>query len=52
MAAFTALIVLTGSRTVLEADGKEVSLARISNTVVGCLVYLFVDILLGELSRP
>lgn len=48
VAAFTAVVVFTGSTTVLGVDGEEVSLARIVNTVVGSVVYLLVDILLGE----
>lgn len=48
VAAFTAVVVFTGSATVLGVDGEEVSLARIVNTVVGSVVYLLVDILLGE----
>lgn len=45
---FTAVVVFTGSKTVLGADGEAVSLARIVNTVVGIVIYLFVDMLLGD----
>lgn len=48
VAAFTAVVIFTGSNTVLGADGEAVSLARIINTVVGSVVYLFVDLLLGK----
>lgn len=48
VAAFTAVVIFTGSNTVLGADGEAVSLARIVNTVVGSVIYLFVDMLFGE----
>lgn len=48
VAGFTAVVIFTGASTVLGADGEEVSLARIVNTVVGSLIYLFVDMALGE----
>lgn len=47
VAGFTAVVIFTGSNTVLGADGEAVSLARIINTVVGSVIYLFVDLLLG-----
>lgn len=47
VAAFTAVVIFTGSNTVLGADGEAVSLARIVNTVVGSVIYLLVDMLLG-----
>eukprot|EP00904_Undaria_pinnatifida_P008100 jgi/Undpi1/441/HiC_scaffold_1.g00437.m1 len=46
VAAFTAVIMFTGSITVLGEEGVEVSLARIVNTVMGSVIYLLVDILL------
>ena len=48
VAAFTAVVIFTGSKTVLGANGEAVSLARIVNTVVGSVIYLIVDMLLGE----
>lgn len=48
VAGFTAVVIFTGSNTVLGADGERVSLARITNTVVGSVIYLFVDLLLGK----
>lgn len=48
VAGFTAVVIFTGSNTVLGANGEAVSLARIVNTVVGSVIYLFVDMLLGE----
>lgn len=52
VAAFTAVVIFTGSNTVLGANGEAVSLARITNTVVGSVIYLFVDMLLGESEPP
>lgn len=37
----------TGASTVLGADGETVSLARITNTVIGISIYLIIDLLLG-----
>ncbi|CAM9721021.1 unnamed protein product [Sphacelaria rigidula] len=47
VAAFTAVVMFTGASTVLGADGEAVSLARITNTVIGICIYLTVDTLLG-----
>lgn len=47
VAAFTAVVMFTGTSTVLGADGQAVSLARIVNTVVAISIYLTVDTLLG-----
>eukprot|EP00903_Cladosiphon_okamuranus_P012797 g11961.t1 len=46
VAGFTAVVIFTGGNTVLGANGEAVSLARIVNTVVGSVIYLFVDMLL------
>lgn len=48
VSAITAVMMFTGSDSVLGESGEEITLARIVNTVLGICIYLLVEILIGK----